>query len=630
MKQIAWVKIRLTVYLFIFFLSPYLTSAQKVNLFVHLDKSIYQPQENILFSGYVLNRDADLMSHQNILYVALIDPVNRTPVLKRRFQIKNGLGRGFLTLPDTIAAGEYWFVGYTNALLETGDQPVFRKLITVRAGASPFRIDEDTLEEAGENIQVRYKISTASAVWATGGKFTYTLYDSSNVITSGEKTINDSGEVIIPVCSKMDIGKYRDLTATITHKGLSKKIFLPILTAKHTVSENRGSFEQDNHSVAMATIIPGTAEYHQRTKVTLHIHVRDSLDQPMAGIFSVAVAASSKAGSSCTQNIHHYEAALNQSLLPANLKALAGEMSDYGYVLCDENKVKKPVSLALMGSNFTSFQTNSAGRFALPCSALVTSPGEVNYISVTDKSPERYKIMVYSRADTFDRQLAMIHYPLPVGFQNASQESNEADASCSSSMLKAAVVRAVIKIEFNALTGQYNSRNCGQDYVCTHHHGGPNEPDVLNCPYIGLMGNSEKIKPMEGATYMYTSPKGALAPSGSFAFVIYHCAAPTIPEFMKALDPVLNIMPFQAPPDREKGCDGTQSTVYWNHRLITNKNGDLDISFDTNDRLGDFTCILQGVSPMGVIQGACTYRVTPTNNPIASATILSRNLGGAQ
>src|SRR5258708_3798311 len=77
----------------------------QINLFLHLDKSIYQPQETIWFTGYVLNRDSDLMREQNTLYVVLIDPINKTPILKQRFAIKNGFGKGFLALPDTLAAG---------------------------------------------------------------------------------------------------------------------------------------------------------------------------------------------------------------------------------------------------------------------------------------------------------------------------------------------------------------------------------------------------------------------------------------------------------------------------------------------------------------------------------------------
>jgi hypothetical protein len=112
-----------------------------VNLFLHLDKSIYQPQETIWFTGYILNRDEELMRGQNTLYVVLIDPVNQSVVSKQRFLMRNGFGKGFLVLPDTLAAGDYWLLGYTNALLESGDQPVFRQLITIRTGLpSPFHI----------------------------------------------------------------------------------------------------------------------------------------------------------------------------------------------------------------------------------------------------------------------------------------------------------------------------------------------------------------------------------------------------------------------------------------------------------------------------------------------------------
>src|SRR5579859_1698316 len=160
-------------------------SRPQVNLFLHLDKSIYQPQETVWFTGYVLNRDIDLMREQNTLYVVLVDPVSKTAVLKQRFLIKNGFGKGFLALPDTIAAGDYWFIGYTNALLETGDQPIFRQLISIRTGTpSPFRIGAATLEQADDSLRVHYKIVTSYNGLASGGKFIYTLFDSTNALGS--------------------------------------------------------------------------------------------------------------------------------------------------------------------------------------------------------------------------------------------------------------------------------------------------------------------------------------------------------------------------------------------------------------------------------------------------------------
>ena len=88
-----------------------------VNLFLHLDKSIYQPGETIWFTGYILNRDTALKAEQNILYVILVDTVDHKLMLKQRFLIRYIIGTGFLSLPDTLAAGDYWVMDYTKVQL---------------------------------------------------------------------------------------------------------------------------------------------------------------------------------------------------------------------------------------------------------------------------------------------------------------------------------------------------------------------------------------------------------------------------------------------------------------------------------------------------------------------------------
>ena len=88
---------------------------------------------------------------------------------------------------------------------------------------------------------------------------------------------------------------------------------------------------------------------------------------------------------------------------------------------------------------------------------------------------------------------------------------------------------------------------------------------------------------------------------------------------MKVLGPILREKPFPLP-FSEQGIlgSGLQSTVYWNHGLTTDGNGEITVSFYTNNLTGNFICSLQGVSSAGVIAGNATYTVVPSN-PIAAS-----------
>jgi hypothetical protein len=584
--------------------------ADGVNLFLHLDKSIYQPQETIWFTGYILNRDIDLMLHQNTLYVLLIDAVKKTPVLKQRFQIKNGVGEGFLSLPDSITAGDYWFIGYTNALLETGQQPLFRKLITVRSAAASFWVNFKGLEEAGDSVFARYAITTEHLNPVAGGRFSYTVFDSTKAILTRQTTIDSAGQVVIPISTEQDFGNYRELATTITFNGASKELILPVIT-NWSRPKTSG---QDSQTAATVTITSDNLQYHQRSKVTLHIQVRDSLGRPVVAMFSLAVASSGAMRPDPGTCILNCEAIQRPQPLPESLKNMTSNMPDSGYVLLDEKNLKRPVTLALMGNNFASLQTDSAGKFALPYSVLTSPVGGVTYISVADRSPDRYRIVVNSLMDQFADQLSAVHFPIPPGMRVLIPDPDTANGQSVLNLLKAAVVKARFSDEYNPITGDYDSKHCDQDFVCLEMtNSSPDYPKwFLNCPENHGHSPRSVTKPKEGQSYLFIPKKHPCGLACGVAIVTYHCAAPSLPPFIKILNPILGEKPFPFPYTQEKQMLGTglQSTVYWQHKVVTDANGEATVEFYTNDLTGKFTCLLQGVSQAGVIQGTASYTVS--------------------
>jgi len=628
-----------------------------VNLFLHLDKSIYQPGETVWFTGYVLNRDEDLMRDQNTLYTMLVDAVNRKPVLRQRFLIKNGFGKGFLSLPDSLAAGDYWVMAYTNAYLEHGAQPVFRQLIRLRVpGPSPFRITQTTTPPATPNdsIRVRYKISTAYQGLAAGGQFSYTLLGDTEAIGSGVQTIDAFGEVTVPVDGKRAAGKNLEILAKVTRNGLSKGFALPVKTAPAETAnadrfgasdeqiaaiphgpfvnqEEQASFaiheqslpppviphsSRNTKSRTQISIDPDSTGYHPHSKVTLRIHVHDSAGHPIPAMFSLAVVSSRKVDTSSGPSITDYadgpepattiEAAANSQPRQSHRK-----MPDYGFVLYDGKAPKQPVSLALMGNNFSSLTTDSNGRFELPYDLLVAPVGGVNYLSVADKAVDRYTIHVYSYSDPIDQQLAATWHRIDLKSTD-SPDPDETDLASDPDQLPIVRVNAKMPAEFSPLEGEYRSTHCQQDFVCTHRHSRLG-PDILNCPH--QTRNPGKIeKPAEGKQYFYISDTNRVGHRVvPIHLLTYHCAAPTVPPFMKALQPILlqKKFPLQDSCVKHTLGSGLQSTVYWNHALTTDEKGDVTVSFYTNELTGNFTCILQGVSSEGVISKNAVYPVHP-------------------
>ena len=175
------------------------------------------------------------MQDQHALYMVLIDAIKRTPVIRQRFLIEKGIAKGFLSLADSLAEGDYWLLAYTNTQLEKAGQPLFRQLVSLRSGApSPFRILSQAVEPnaTGDSINISLKIGTTYGGLASGGKFRYTLYSDRDSVTGGTVNIDAFGEVTI----KAQKGKKQELTAIVNRDGLEKRFILPISTQPESTS----------------------------------------------------------------------------------------------------------------------------------------------------------------------------------------------------------------------------------------------------------------------------------------------------------------------------------------------------------------------------------------------------------
>ncbi|QJB36605.1 hypothetical protein HF324_01495 [Chitinophaga oryzae] len=106
-------------------------------LYIHTDKHIYTPAEKIWFTGYLLNIRATDTLPYHTLFVALINPNTRKPVLNERFAFDRGVAKGLLVLPDTLPPGDYALVGYTNNYIADNHEQEFQQWISVRKPHQP-------------------------------------------------------------------------------------------------------------------------------------------------------------------------------------------------------------------------------------------------------------------------------------------------------------------------------------------------------------------------------------------------------------------------------------------------------------------------------------------------------------
>ena len=100
-------------------------------IYLQLDSKVYAQSDVIYFKSIVTNS----VNHQKsnlseVLYVELIDK-NKKTLQKKIIKLSEGKGSGFFELPESIAEGHYWVLGYTEWNRNFGKEFVFKEDIQV-------------------------------------------------------------------------------------------------------------------------------------------------------------------------------------------------------------------------------------------------------------------------------------------------------------------------------------------------------------------------------------------------------------------------------------------------------------------------------------------------------------------
>ena len=100
-------------------------------VYLHLDRDIYYPGDNIWFKAYLVEAEDLLLSdYSSNLHVELISPASK--ILDSRIvRLTGGLGNGDFLLPGNLPSGRYRIRAYTNYMRNFGNQLFFNKEITL-------------------------------------------------------------------------------------------------------------------------------------------------------------------------------------------------------------------------------------------------------------------------------------------------------------------------------------------------------------------------------------------------------------------------------------------------------------------------------------------------------------------
>ncbi|MDA3952110.1 MAG: MG2 domain-containing protein [Bacteroidales bacterium] len=106
-------------------------------IYIHTDKDIYTPGEDIWFKAYILDDEYHIPSGKSkLLYINIVD-FEGNNILSEKLPIQSGFSNGDFQLPDTLKKGNYQIVAYTENMKNNSSAFWYHSEITI----NPSSID---------------------------------------------------------------------------------------------------------------------------------------------------------------------------------------------------------------------------------------------------------------------------------------------------------------------------------------------------------------------------------------------------------------------------------------------------------------------------------------------------------
>ncbi len=195
-------------------LSAYQATHPSNNLFLHLDKTVYAPEETIWFKAYLL---ADTSLEAKVLYVRIIDQ-EHTVMADVQFPVYDIRSHGSIQLskpgntrqvgyrhildpPRILLDGNYTLYAYTDRMVSLNDTNVFVQPFRVRRVTGSMLQAEATVMdtaqlEKGGSVQVKTTIRSGGSL-LENARGEYQLLSAGKEIKYGRLSTNAFGEAFV-------------------------------------------------------------------------------------------------------------------------------------------------------------------------------------------------------------------------------------------------------------------------------------------------------------------------------------------------------------------------------------------------------------------------------------------------
>lgn len=125
-------------------------------VYIHTDRNIYYPGDDIWFKAYLINgADRSLSNQSQNLHIDLISPSSKI-IMSHIIRLDGGLGNGDFSLPDNLISGKYKIRAYTNYMRNFGDQLFFKKDITIINPSDSINAISDSVNYKKNKLEISF------------------------------------------------------------------------------------------------------------------------------------------------------------------------------------------------------------------------------------------------------------------------------------------------------------------------------------------------------------------------------------------------------------------------------------------------------------------------------------------
>ena len=125
-------------------------------VFVHLDRNMYKPDDTIRFQAYIRDRFTNVFESGSISFYALLYNDKQKMIDSSRFKIENASSSGWMVIPSDAGFGKYHFVAFTGAMQNFDPMDAFQLDLYVSAKDDDPEKVEITYDQENYQLNDQY------------------------------------------------------------------------------------------------------------------------------------------------------------------------------------------------------------------------------------------------------------------------------------------------------------------------------------------------------------------------------------------------------------------------------------------------------------------------------------------